>query len=433
MKKLIFLFLLISTFLTVVLFADPEKAEEKPDEEVRTEEKAETSGKIVARGLTTIEIPPHSSTVNGALDKKVIEEHVRKILPKLRFCYENGVRKHPEIAGIVVLDFVIQPTGDVSESKVVSTTMHDSGVEKCVAEQVGKIKFPVSKDAGTVVDNYSFVFRNAEVKEKVSDNNKTHLLWSDRSPEKLDWQGALNYCKNLSDGGFKDWRLPNIDELREIIENCSKTEVGGECRVSEKNGCLSSNCKNPKDSCNCERLNSQGVYSRFWDGGSIGLWSSSTLSDDANKIWGVVFYSAMIGSIGKNGKLYARCVRTSDETDKRSDETDKRKYVGKEAVVTGAIDTTVIDAYIRRNLVHIRDCYVKELKNNPKIAGRVLINFIISASGDVSSSKVQRTTLNNAELENCVAEQVKKIKFPKPKGGGIVIVNYPFTFKNGEN
>ena len=267
-----------------------------------------------------------------------------------------------------------------------------------------------------------------EVKNKV-----THLQWSSRSPEKLDWQGALNYCKNLSDGGFKDWRLPNIDELREIIENCSKTEVGGECRVSGKNGCLSSNCKNPKDSCNCERLNNQGVYSRFWDGGSIGLWSSSTLSDDANKIWGVVFYSAIIGSIGKNGKLYARCVRTSDETDKRSDETDKRKYVGKEAVVTGAIDTTVIDAYIRRNLVHIRDCYVKELKNNPKIAGRVLINFIISASGDVSSSKVQRTTLNNAELENCVAGQVKKIKFPKPKGGGILIVNYPFVFKKEEN
>ena len=129
MRKLIFLLLLISAFLTVVLFADAEKAEKKTDEEAKTEEKAETSGKTVARGLTTIEIP-HTATVNGALDKKVIEEHVRKILPKLRFCYENGVRKHPEIAGIIVLNFVIQSTGDVSESKIVSTTMNDSGVEK---------------------------------------------------------------------------------------------------------------------------------------------------------------------------------------------------------------------------------------------------------------------------------------------------------------
>ena len=71
----------------------------------------------------------------------------------------------------------------------------------------------------------------------------------------------------------------------------------------------------------------------------------------------------------------------------------------------------------------------KMLFKNPEIGGRVVINFIISASGDVSSSKVQRTTMNNMEVETCVAEQIKKIKFPKPKGGGIVIVNYPFVFK----
>ena len=419
MKKLILLLLLISAFLTVVLFADAEKAEEKPEEEVKTEEKAETSGKIVSRGLSTTEIP-HTATVNGALDKKVIEEHVRKILPKLRYCYENGVRKHPEIAGIVVLDFIIQPTGDVSESKVVSTTMNDSGVEKCVADQVGKIKFPASKDAGTVVDNYSFVFRNAVVEEKVSDNNKTHLLWSDRSPEKMTWNDAVNYCKNLSEKGSADWHLPNIDELRKGIIGCDKTESGGECRVSEKNDCLSSDCKKPKGSCNCERIAKGSFYSVNCDEDTIGLWSSSTLSDDPDSAWGIVYYSAMVGSSKKSGKFYARCVKEVDLL--------KEGSVNPEIQIMGALHQCTIDSYVRKSVGEIRQCYENELAKDPKLAGRVLINFVISASGDVSSSKVLRTTLGNAEVEKCVAGVIKKIKFPKPKGGGIVFVNYPFVF-----
>lgn len=271
---------------------------------------------------------------------------------------------------------------------------------------------------------FSFFYgcASAEKTEEKNDvkNNVPHLQWSGRSPEKLDWQGALDYCRNNSDGGFKDWRLPNIDELRESIRNCSKTEVGGECRVSEKNGCLSSECKNPKDSCACERKN-KSVYSGF-DGYDIGLWSSSELSDNPDSAWGVVFYSAMIGSNKKSGEFYARCMRTSDEND-------KRVWVGDETFVVGALDRTDIDAYIRRNLAKVLWCYENGLKKNPELAGRVVINFIISESGDVISSKVLRTTLGNAEVENCVAEQIKKIKFPAPKGGGIVIVTYPFTFK----
>ena len=106
---------------------------------------------------------------------------------------------------------------------------------------------------------------------------------------------------------------------------------------------------------------------------------------------------------------------------------------GGQAVIMGALDRSVIDAYIRRNLAKIRWCYEKELNKDPKLFGRIVINFIISATGAVSSSKVQRTTMGNATVESCVADQIKKIRFPAPKGGGIVIVNYPFVFKNSES
>lgn len=105
---------------------------------------------------------------------------------------------------------------------------------------------------------------------------------------------------------------------------------------------------------------------------------------------------------------------------------------GGQAVIMGALDRSVIDAYIRRNLAKIRWCYEKELNKDPKLFGRIVINFIISKTGAVSSSKVNRTTMGNKNVEKCVANQIKKIRFPKPKGGGIVIVNYPFVFKHSE-
>ena len=108
----------------------------------------------------------------------------------------------------------------------------------------------------------------------------------------------------------------------------------------------------------------------------------------------------------------------------------KIKAGGGQAVIMGAMDRNVVDAYIRRNLAKIRWCYEKQLQHDPKLFGKATISFTISKTGEVSSSKVKRTTLGNEKVESCVARQVKKIRFPKPKGGGIVIANYPFTFTN---
>ena len=105
---------------------------------------------------------------------------------------------------------------------------------------------------------------------------------------------------------------------------------------------------------------------------------------------------------------------------------------GARSVVMGALDRSVIDSYIRRNLAKIRWCYEKELAKKPTLFGKISIKFTISKSGSVSRSSVKRTTMGNLAVERCVARQIKRIKFPKPKGGGIVVVNYPFVFKNSD-
>ena len=103
-----------------------------------------------------------------------------------------------------------------------------------------------------------------------------------------------------------------------------------------------------------------------------------------------------------------------------------------QAVVMGSLSKEIIRRIIRRHLNQVRYCYQKELQANPRLAGRVVVKFTIDPSGKVVAVKVQSSTLNNKKVEQCVARAVKNWLFPKPTGGGVVVVSYPFNFKRGQ-
>ncbi len=97
-------------------------------------------------------------------------------------------------------------------------------------------------------------------------------------------------------------------------------------------------------------------------------------------------------------------------------------------IVMGSLDKELIRQVIRRNVGKIRYCYEVQLPRHPKLSGKVAVKFVISPAGTVSTASVAQATTNNAELEACVASRVRLLEFPKPKGGGMVIVTYPFVF-----
>jgi len=98
-------------------------------------------------------------------------------------------------------------------------------------------------------------------------------------------------------------------------------------------------------------------------------------------------------------------------------------------MVLGSLDKELIRRVIRAHANEIRYCYELELTKNPGLWGKVSVNFVISPTGSVQSAKVKETTLNNQNVENCIISKIKGWKFPEPKGGGIVIVTYPFILK----
>ncbi len=127
-----------------------------------------------------------------------------------------------------------------------------------------------------------------------------------------------------------------------------------------------------------------------------------------------------LGTIGKGGRRGAGYGRGRSS---------KTRVVAGRAKVAGALDRGIIRRIIRRHINEVRYCYQKQLVKKPKLAGRVTVAFTISPSGQVSHASIRSTTLKHKKAEACITRAVKRWLFPKPRGGGVVRVIYPFVLR----
>ncbi|MDP8223371.1 MAG: DUF1566 domain-containing protein [Candidatus Lernaella stagnicola] len=141
-------------------------------------------------------------------------------------------------------------------------------------------------------------------------DSTTGLTWQNEMPIQLIWEQALSYCNDLEWGGFSDWHLPTISELRSLIRGCDATATGGSCGVTDS--CLA------YDSCwdiicwSCDEGNGP-ANGNFWPSEMVGLggwyWSSSAISDYADWVWAIPFYGGDIDGYDASLEVYVRCVR----------------------------------------------------------------------------------------------------------------------------
>jgi outer membrane biosynthesis protein TonB len=96
--------------------------------------------------------------------------------------------------------------------------------------------------------------------------------------------------------------------------------------------------------------------------------------------------------------------------------------------VMGSLTKEQIERVVRQHRNEIKFCYEQELQKNPKLAGSIKIKFTISGTGSVMSALVADTSMKSPAVERCMTGKIQRWAFPEPKGGGIVIVNYPFNF-----
>lgn len=144
-------------------------------------------------------------------------------------------------------------------------------------------------------------------------DSTTGLMWQNGEDccERHEWEEAIAYCENLSLGGFDNWRLPTISELRSLIRGCDATATGGSCGVTDS--CLDSSCWNhdcsgcedaegPADGCYWpSEIKSDCTYYYFW--------SSSAVEDLDDTVWDIHFSNGHLSLNMDYFDYNVRCVR----------------------------------------------------------------------------------------------------------------------------
>lgn len=100
-------------------------------------------------------------------------------------------------------------------------------------------------------------------------------------------------------------------------------------------------------------------------------------------------------------------------------------------VVGNALDKNMVRDVVRTHLRQVKYCYEHELARDPTMAGRVMVQFVVDASGHVVQASVVESSLGNRAVEQCILNKVHSWVFSKPRGGGTMVVNYPFMLKHG--
>jgi TonB family protein len=99
-----------------------------------------------------------------------------------------------------------------------------------------------------------------------------------------------------------------------------------------------------------------------------------------------------------------------------------------EAARGSGLDKEIIRTVIRRHLGDVKTCYERGLTTVPAMYGSVRVRFMIDPSGEVTASEVEKSSIDNGAVEQCIAEAVRRWEFPKSQRGR-TSVSYPFILK----
>lgn len=111
-------------------------------------------------------------------------------------------------------------------------------------------------------------------------DSATGLVWEKQGDTQANWNSAILGCKNLSLGGFNDWRLPDITELISIMDLTDFTAP----MIYEGSGGFSATVSND-------------------------YWSSTTLPNNATYAYYASFSYGNSSYYSKTNNSYVRCVR----------------------------------------------------------------------------------------------------------------------------
>jgi TonB family protein len=118
------------------------------------------NGLTGAGGSAAASALDEEADVEGGLDPELIANFIKSRLGEILYCYERQLSANPNLYGKVGVRFIIGSTGAVESSRIFQSSLHNSIVENCIIQKIGKWKFPQPKGGTQVVVTYPFLFKN---------------------------------------------------------------------------------------------------------------------------------------------------------------------------------------------------------------------------------------------------------------------------------
>lgn len=112
-----------------------------------------------ARSASAPSIRMGAVEVRGSLDRELIRRTIQRQLNALRHCYERELQAAPQLAGRVVVRFVIDADGKVINAIVSESTLNNAKVEKCLLKVFSRMVFPAIPGGGRVQVSYPLNFK----------------------------------------------------------------------------------------------------------------------------------------------------------------------------------------------------------------------------------------------------------------------------------
>ncbi|MBI5535089.1 MAG: TonB family protein [Deltaproteobacteria bacterium] len=90
-------------------------------------------------------------------------------------------------------------------------------------------------------------------------------------------------------------------------------------------------------------------------------------------------------------------------------------------------------AIVQSNRDKFRTCYDASLAAHPGIKGQVTLKFVLKPDGSVKEGGIEKSSseITEEDLERCMMNALKTLKFPKSTRGMESTIRYPFNFKPG--